>query len=85
METKNCPKTWMIESFLATVFCCLPLGIIALISAAKVNSAFHAGKYKEALEASKEAKKWCQIAFGTGLVCYVLYLFMYGTAAFSFL
>ena len=24
METKICPKTWLVESILVTLFCCLP-------------------------------------------------------------
>ena len=33
----ECPKTWMVESVLATIFCCLPFGIVGIINASKVG------------------------------------------------
>ena len=37
METNVCPKTWMAESILVTILCCLPFGIIGIVNAAKVS------------------------------------------------
>lgn len=58
METNTCPKTWMAESILVTIFCCLPFGIAGIVFAAKVSSLYAAGKYEEAEAASKNAGKW---------------------------
>ena len=35
------PKKWLIESILATLFCCLPFGIAGIVNAANVESRFN--------------------------------------------
>ncbi len=60
-ETK--PKNWLVESILATIFCCLPFGIAGIVFAVQVNSKYQAGDYAGALQASKDAGKWTKIAF----------------------
>lgn len=85
MSEQVCPKTWMAESILVTVFCCLPLGIAGIVYASKVSSLYAAGNYEAALQASKDAGKWTKIGFIVGLVVIVLYLLIYGAAFFSML
>lgn len=74
METQPCPKTWMAESILVTIFCCLPFGIAGIVFAAKVNSLYAAGQYEEAVEASNNAAKWTKIGFFVGLAVMVIYM-----------
>ena len=74
METQPCPKTWMAESILVTIFCCLPFGIAGIVLAAKVSSLYAAGKYEEAVEASNNAAKWTKIGFFVGLAVMVIYM-----------
>lgn len=85
MSEQVCPKTWMAESILVTVFCCLPFGIAGIVFANKVSSLYAAGNYEAALQASKDAGKWTKIGFIVGLVVIVLYLLVYGAAFFSML
>lgn len=85
MNEQVCPKTWMAESILVTVFCCLPFGIAGIVFASKVSSLYAAGNYDAALQASKDAGKWTKIGFIVGLVVIVLYLLIYGAAFFSIL
>lgn len=85
MSEQVCPKTWMAESILVTVFCCLPFGIAGIVFASKVSSLYAAGNYEAALQASKDAGKWMKIGFIVGLVVIVLYLLVYGAAFFSML
>lgn len=66
------PKTWLVESILVTVLCCLPLGIPAIVYASKVESLFYAGHAEEAEQASRTAGKWTKIAFWVGIAFYVL-------------
>ncbi|MFN0215316.1 MAG: CD225/dispanin family protein [Saprospiraceae bacterium] len=68
------PKTWLAESILVTILCCLPFGIVGIIHAAKVESAFNTGDHDGAERASAEAKKWTMIGFWVGIVCIGLYL-----------
>lgn len=76
MNEQICPKTWMAESILATIFCCLPLGIVGIVYAAKVNSLFAAGNYELAVRASNDAKRWTFISVIVGLVLFVVSFFM---------
>lgn len=58
-----------------SLFCCLPLGIVAVIFAAQVNGKVATGDTAGALDASKKAKMFSYISIGLGLagiVCYVL-------------
>ncbi len=58
MEFKPEPKTWLLESILATLFCCLPLGVLGIIEASKVKALSQAGMLEEAMKASESAKKY---------------------------
>ena len=86
MENENNqkpPKTYLVESILITLFCCWPLGIPAIINAAKVESKFYAGDINGANEASKKAKKWATWSFGLTLVLlipYMIFMFWLGAA-----
>jgi len=85
MENKNTerpPKTWLLESILATLFCCLPLGIAGIVNASKVESRFYAGDVDGANRASSAAKKWTTWSFGLGIAGIILYMiFVFGFAA----
>ena len=72
-----CPKTWLAESILVTIFCCLPFGIAGIVYAAKVSSLFAAGQAEAAEAASKSAGKWTKWGFFAGLVVIVLYAIFY--------
>jgi len=78
---KNPPKTYLVESILATIFCCLPFGIIGIINAARVENAFYSGDETEAERLSGQALKWVKIAFFTGLAAVVIYLICLGIFA----
>lgn len=69
------PKTWMVESILVTLFCCLPFGIAGIVNAASVESKFYAGDYIGAQRASANAKKWTTVSFWIGIVWIVFYVF----------
>jgi hypothetical protein len=58
---------YLVQSILVTLFCCLPLGVVAIVYAAQVNGKVQAGDIQGAMDASKNAKMWCWISFGLGL------------------
>lgn len=64
---------YLVFAILVTVFCCLPLGIPAIVYAAQVNGKLQAGDLAGAQLASKNAKMWCLISAGVGLAICLLY------------
>lgn len=79
-----CPKTYLLESILATIFCCLPLGVVGIVYAAAVETAFNRGDYIVAEENSRMARRFFLISLWVGIGIGVLYLlFMLGIFAFS--
>lgn len=85
METKICPKTWMTESILVTLFCCLPFGIAGIVNAAKVNALFSKGEYERAIQASNAANKWVKIGFFIGLALGIISIVVYLVTLFNVL
>lgn len=69
-------QNYLVFAILATVFCCLPAGIPAIIYAAQVNSKLQAGDLAGAQAASNNAKMWCLISLGLGLGIIVLYVIL---------
>lgn len=57
------PPSYLVLSILATMFCCLPTGIVAIIKSTQVGGALARGDYNAAQEASSAAMKWCVISF----------------------
>jgi len=70
------PKSWLVESILVTIFCCLPFGIVGIVNASRVESRYYAGDIEGAMRASQEAGKWTKIAFWLGLVVVILYIIL---------
>jgi len=67
-------QNYLVFAILATVFCCLPTGIPAIVYAAQVNGKLQAGDLAGAQVASNNAKMWCLISLGLGLGIFVLYV-----------
>jgi hypothetical protein len=59
---------YLVFAILATVLCCLPAGIPAIVYAAQVNGKLQAGDIAGAQAASRNAKMWCWISLGLGLL-----------------
>lgn len=75
------PKTYLAESILVTIFCCLPFGIISIVNAASVSSAWASGNYDLAQSKSDAAKKWALVSLIVGLVGGILYGIFMGISA----
>ncbi len=65
-------SNYLVFAILATVCCCWPLGLPAIYFSGKVNAFVAAGDKAGAEAASKNVKTWCWVAFGIGLVCWIL-------------
>lgn len=70
------PDNNMLWAILCTLFCCLPLGIVAIINAAKVDGLYRSGDYYGAQEAADNAKKYAQYGFAFGIIVFVIYFFI---------
>tara|TARA_R110002096_G_scaffold82164_2_gene191130 strand:+ start:859 stop:1380 length:522 start_codon:yes stop_codon:yes gene_type:complete len=60
--------TYLWQSIVCLVLCCLPTGIAAVVYSTKVEPAQMRGDLAAAREASSKAKMWCWISFGVGIV-----------------
>lgn len=76
------PKSWLLESILATILCCL-LGVVGIVYASKVETLWYQGRHEEAFQASKNAKIWTLIALfiGVGVVLLSTLLMFLGVFA----
>lgn len=66
------PSNFLLPSILATIFCCLPFGIVGIINALKVNEAYNMGNYTAAKDYSEKAKEWSKISLGIGISIFLL-------------
>lgn len=64
----------LIKAILATAFCCLPLGIVAIVKAASVDGLTRGGSHTEARKAADQANIWSNWAIGLGLAGTLLYV-----------
>ncbi|MDF1823189.1 MAG: CD225/dispanin family protein [Verrucomicrobiales bacterium] len=71
-STEKVPS-YLWQSIVCLVLCCLPAAIPALIFAVKVGPALEKGEIDEAKEASRLARMWCWIAFGLGLIANIAF------------
>jgi len=74
---------YLVFAILATVLCCLPAGIPAIVYAAQVNGKLLAGDIAGAQEASKNAMMWCWISAGLGLGVVLIYGLMVAAGVMS--
>ena len=61
------------QSIVVTILCCWPLGIPAIVFAAKVDGLKARGDIAGAMAASANAKRWTWIAFGAAVAVGVIY------------
>ncbi len=66
------PPNYLVFAILTTIFCCQILGIVSIVFAAQVNSRWNSGDIQGAMDASRNAKLWAWIAFGSGLLTAVV-------------
>lgn len=59
---------YLVQAILVTLFCCVPLGIVAIVYAAQVNGKVASGDMEGAWRTSRSARNWAWISFGVGLV-----------------
>ncbi|CAI9718725.1 dispanin family [Octopus vulgaris] len=58
----------LVKAILVTIFCCLPLGIVAIIQANKANTELKNGNLTEAVRSNESAKKFIKYGLIIGLL-----------------
>lgn len=66
--------TYLIFAIISTILCCLPLGIVAIVYACKINSLQKNGDYAGAQNAAKKAKMFTIIGTVAALVVSIFYI-----------
>lgn len=67
------PDNFLVWSILATIFCCLPFGIVAIVKSSTVDKLWYSGDYKGAQDAADSARTWFWWSFGVGLFVLIVY------------
>ncbi|UNY97514.1 CD225/dispanin family protein [Zhouia spongiae] len=84
MENKpEKPKNYLVLAIISTVLCCLPAGIVSIVYASKVDSAYAMGEYERAEKASKNAKTWAIVAIAAAVLFLIIYIAIFGFAFFA--
>jgi len=66
----------MVKAILATLFCCLPLGVVAIVHAAQVTGRLDAGDFQGAYQLSKQADDWGNYSIIASLIVIVPYVLL---------
>ena len=75
-QTQAKPDNYQVWAILALLFCCLPLGIMALLESNKVNNEWDKGNYQTAIQASEKTRTYLYISVAGGvfmcIICFIL-------------
>jgi hypothetical protein len=71
------PDNNLVWAIACTLLCCLPLGIVSIIHATKVNDLYASRKYTEAQTQAKKAKQFAIYGVVAGLIAYTIYFVLY--------
>lgn len=71
------PSSGLGWAIVSTLLCCLPLGIVSIIKATKVNELWNTHRYQEATQQAKSAKRWIVATFIIGLIMQICSMFFF--------
>lgn len=75
--------TYLVFAIIATVLCCLPFGIPAIVYATKIDKAQALGDFLGAQSAAKKSKMWSIIAAVSAVVIFIIYIVLMFAFGFS--
>lgn len=70
------PNTNLILAILVTICCCVPFGIVGIVYASRVDSAWNTGHYEDARKFSRLARNWSLWGIALTILIYVLYIIL---------
>lgn len=71
------PSSFLAWAILATIFCCMPFGIVSIVYASKVDGLWSSHDYEGAKAAAQKARTWFWWAFGIGLASSIIAIIYY--------
>jgi hypothetical protein len=71
------PDNNLVWAILSTIFCCLPLGIVAIIKSTQVSTLWVQGQYDAARKSAEDARKFAMWGAIAGIVIVVLYVIFF--------
>lgn len=74
IQSEDIPSN-LLTAIICACFCCLPLGIPAIIYATQVKDKIRNGDYEGAMRSSENAKFWSRISFYSGVIMLILLAF----------
>ena len=80
------PDNNMVWAILSTICCCLPLGIVSIVYAAKVDSYWYQGNADKAFVSSRKARNWAIASLITTIgldIIYMMFTFIKALVMFS--
>ncbi len=80
--TEPCPPTNLVWAIIATVLCCLPAGVVAIVYALKVTNKYREGDIEGAKRASETGAWWCIASIVLGIVSMPLSMLIMSPGAF---
>ena len=76
-DNEPIPSSYLGWSIAATLLCCLPAGIVAIIYASQVSSKWASGDREGARRSASLAKTWFWVSVGVGLCFNLLWVILY--------
>ena len=73
-------ESHLVKAIISALCCCLPFGIAAIVYAAQVGPNLNANNLNAALEASRKANLWSNLAIGMSVILQVLWFVFYRIA-----
>jgi predicted secreted protein len=77
------PDNYLVWSILVTLFCCLPLGIVAIVKSTQVNGLWAQGRYAEAQASAASAKKFVMWGAIAGVIVGIIYAILIAVGALN--
>lgn len=66
------PQNWIWLGIVA-LLCCLPIGIVSIVYASKVDPAWNRGDYQISKEYSNNAQMWGFLSIGAGFLVFIFF------------
>ena len=71
-------NTWLWQSIVVTLLCCLPFGIVGIVQASGASTALKVGNYDLAVQKAGLARTWSLIGVGCGLALWLPWALVVG-------